>query len=154
MIHRTATVLRTLASPELALAAALPIVVIGAACGVTRKSAPSYSNGGSPTAATLMPLGMSMVGAADMPPGPAVTNNQVSIQNFSFGPGIIDVSVGTTVTWTNNDSVTHTVTAADGSFDSSTLAPGQRFSTSFTTPGTYIYHCSIHPFMTGQVVVQ
>jgi plastocyanin len=99
-----------------------------------------------------MPLGMSMT--ADPSVATAVAGNQVTIQNFSFGPGALTVSAGTTVTWTNSDSVTHTVTAMDRSFDSSNLKPGEQFSFRFDTPGTYTYHCTIHPFMTGQVVVQ
>src|SRR5690348_1171129 len=77
----------------------------------------------------------------------------VSIQNFAFSPGTIQVSAGTTVTWTNNDQTTHTVTADDGSFDSGDVAPGGTFSMTFTTPGTFAYHCKIHPFMTASIVV-
>lgn len=77
----------------------------------------------------------------------------VSIQNFAFAPGTIQVAAGTTVTWTNNDQTTHTVTADDGSFDSGDVAPGGTFSMTFNTPGTFAYHCKIHPFMTASVVV-
>lgn len=77
----------------------------------------------------------------------------VSIQNFAFSPGTIQVTAGTTVTWTNNDQTTHTVTADDGSFDSGDVAPGGTFSMTFTTPGTFAYHCKIHPFMTASIVV-
>lgn len=77
----------------------------------------------------------------------------VSIQNFAFSPGTIQVTAGTTVTWTNNDQTTHTVTADDGSFDSGDVAPGGTFSMTFNTPGTISYHCKIHPFMTASIVV-
>jgi plastocyanin len=77
----------------------------------------------------------------------------VSIHDFTFDPGTITIQPGTTVTWTNNDSATHTATADDGSFDSGNLATGQSFSMTFDTPGTYTYHCAIHPNMTATIVV-
>jgi plastocyanin len=63
------------------------------------------------------------------------------------------VAVGTTVTWTNQDSTAHTVTANDGSFDSGPIQPGKSFSHTFSTAGTVAYHCKIHPSMTATVTV-
>jgi plastocyanin len=83
-------------------------------------------------------------------------NVSVNIQNFAFDPPNITVAPGTTVTWVNNDSAPHTVTATDpaGAFDSGTLQPGQSYSFTFTQPGTtYAYYCAIHPSMTGTVTV-
>ncbi len=77
----------------------------------------------------------------------------VSISGFSFQPQTINVTAGTTVTWTNLDSVTHTVTSDTGLFDSGSLSTGQTFSRTFNTAGSYDYHCSIHPSMTGSVIV-
>jgi len=77
----------------------------------------------------------------------------VSIPGFSFQPQNINVSAGTTVTWTNLDSTSHTVTSDTGLFDSGSLSNGQTFSRTFNTAGNYDYHCSIHSFMTGRVVV-
>jgi plastocyanin len=77
----------------------------------------------------------------------------VSIVDFAFQPTSIEVPAGSTVTWTNAGAATHTVTADDGTFDSGQLKPGANFSQTFTTPGTYTYHCEIHPQMTGTVVV-
>jgi plastocyanin len=77
----------------------------------------------------------------------------VDIAGFAFAPGSIEVVAGTTVTWTNSDAAPHTVTAADGSFDSGELAQGQSYSLTFDTPGSYAYACAIHPQMTGTVVV-
>ena len=77
----------------------------------------------------------------------------VSISNFAFNPSITTVRVGTRVTWTNNDPTPHTVTSDSGSFGSGTLATGQSFSLTFNTPGTFTYHCAIHPMMTGTIVV-
>ncbi len=80
--------------------------------------------------------------------------NNVSIKNFAFSVGSLTVASGTTVTWTNNDAATHTVTADDGSFDSGNIAQGATYSKTFTTAGTYNYHCSIHTSMTAKVIVQ
>jgi plastocyanin len=77
----------------------------------------------------------------------------VSIQDFFFAPAQVNVQPGTTVTWVNNGSAPHTVTADDGSFDSETLQPGQSFSFTFANVGTFSYHCEIHPSMTGSVTV-
>src|SRR5215211_5108112 len=77
----------------------------------------------------------------------------VSIKNFAFNPPNTTVSAGTTVTWVNNDQVPHTPTANDGAFDSGTLQPGQSYSFVFDKPGTYAYHCNIHPDMTGTITV-
>ena len=77
----------------------------------------------------------------------------VSIQDFSFNPGQITVAPGTTVTWTNEGPSPHTTTADDGSWDSGELQQGEDFSFTFDEPGTYTYHCSIHPDMTASVKV-
>ncbi len=81
-------------------------------------------------------------------------SNSVSIANFAFSSSDITVTKGTTVTWKNNDGVTHTVTADDGSFDSGSLTPGKSFSHKFDSTGTFTYHCNIHTMMTGKVTVQ
>jgi plastocyanin len=77
----------------------------------------------------------------------------VSIKNFAFNPPNATVAPGTPVTWVNNDQVSHTATANDGAFDSGTLQPGQSYSFKFDKPGTYAYHCEIHPYMTATVTV-
>jgi plastocyanin len=77
----------------------------------------------------------------------------VSIVDLTFEPSIIEVERGSTLTWANDDSVPHTATAADGSFDSGVMMTGDTFSQAFDTPGTYDYFCAIHPSMTGTVVV-
>ena len=77
----------------------------------------------------------------------------VAIRNFSFTQQTLTVAAGTTVTWTNRDSSVHTVTANDRSFDSGHLAQGGSFRHTFRAPGTYGYHCDIHQYMTGSVVV-
>ena len=79
---------------------------------------------------------------------------QVVMKSFAFDPASVTVKVGESVTWTNNDSATHTVVADNGEFTSSDIAPGAAFTQKFDTAGTYPYHCSIHPSMKGTVVVQ
>jgi plastocyanin len=78
----------------------------------------------------------------------------VSIANFAYQPSSVTVNVGDSVTWTNNDSAPHTATANDESFDTGTIGNGGSDSVTFTTAGTFAYHCSIHPQMSGVVVVQ
>jgi plastocyanin len=77
----------------------------------------------------------------------------VNIHDRTFDPAAINVAPGTTVTWTNNDTEAHTVTADDGLFDSGVLEPGQSYSTWLGGSGTVTYHCEIHPEMKGSVVV-
>jgi plastocyanin len=78
----------------------------------------------------------------------------VSIANMSFSPASLTVYVGTTVTWTNNDAMAHTVTSDGSSFDSGNIAPGGKYSRTFSTAGSFPYHCTIHPTMTGTVTVK
>jgi plastocyanin len=82
-------------------------------------------------------------------PGP----DEVFIQGMTFSPSTLTVSAGTTVTWTNKDAISHTVTSDTGLFDSGTLAANGTFNFTFMTEGTYTYHCKIHPGMTASVVV-
>ena len=79
---------------------------------------------------------------------------EVKIDNFSFGPGTLTAPVGTTVTWANRDDIPHTVVSTDGAFKSKVLDTDEKFSFTFSKAGTYPYFCSIHPKMTGKVVVQ
>jgi plastocyanin len=93
--------------------------------------------GGTPTAGT--PAGAS--------------TSAVEIKGFAFNPPMIEVSTGTTVTWTNQDTAPHTATAEDGSFDTGRLNNGQSGSVTFDQPGTFTYICTFHPNMKGTVVV-
>jgi amicyanin len=77
----------------------------------------------------------------------------VSIKDFAFGPQVVTIGVGDSVTWTNDDGAPHTVTFKDGSAGSKSIFPNQTFARTFDKPGTYEYFCSFHPFMTGRVVV-
>jgi len=86
----------------------------------------------------------------------AVATNTVAIKNYMFGPMTIKIKIGTTVTWTNMDSVNHTVSADTPSADAPTsmdIAQGKSYSYTFKKVGTYTYHCFPHPYMHGSVVV-
>jgi plastocyanin len=80
----------------------------------------------------------------------------VKIDNFSFGPATITVPAGTTVTWTNRDDIPHNVVSTDKDkvFKSKVMDTDEKFSFTFDKPGSYPYFCSIHPKMTGTVVVK
>ena len=86
--------------------------------------------------------------------GPAQSGDAVTIQGMAFSPQTLTVALNITVTWTNNDGVTHTVTSDAAVFGSGNVAPGGTFSYQFTSTGTFPYHCSIHNYMTGTVIVQ
>ena len=83
-----------------------------------------------------------------------VMGPEIKIDNFSFGPGELTVPVGATVTWTNHDDVPHLVASEENIFKSKVLDTDDRFSYTFTRPGTYLYFCSVHPKMTGKIVVR
>lgn len=78
----------------------------------------------------------------------------VTIKDFAFDPASVTVKVGESVTWTNQDSATHTIAGDNGGFQSGDLANGDSFSFTFDQAGTYTYHCGIHPNMKGTVIVQ
>lgn len=105
-------------------------------------------------------LGISVVRAAEAHFAHAAQNkpatSEVKIDNFSFGPATLTVPVGTTVSWTNRDDIPHTVVSSDDAktFKSKVLDTDENFSFTFTKPGSYPYFCSIHPKMTGKVIVQ
>ena len=125
---------------RLRLAAGLvAAAVLIAACG-----------GGSSPAASQAPASQAPAPASQAPAG----TSAVTIESFAFSPQTITVPVGTAVTWTNKDSAPHTVTFSDGGASSGRLAQGDTFTRTFDKPGTFTYACSIHPSMTGTVVVE
>jgi len=84
----------------------------------------------------------------------SATDPEVDIDQFTFTPQRLTVKAGATVTWSNEDDVPHTVASSSKVFKSTALDTGGKFSFTFTTPGTYDYFCSLHPHMTGAVVVE
>jgi plastocyanin len=95
-----------------------------------------------------------LTGAAVMAAPVGVADTAVKIDNFTFTPQRVTVKTGTTVTWTNQDDIPHTVTSATKAFRSKALDTDDKFSFTFTTAGVYEYFCSLHPHMTGTIVVE
>jgi plastocyanin len=87
------------------------------------------------------------------PAAPAGGATAVSVKDFAFNPATASVPTGSKVTWTNNDTTAHTVTFDDGSADSGNVASAATFDHTFTTAGTFAYHCTIHSQMKGTVTV-
>lgn len=98
-----------------------------------------------PIAITDVPLAESATTAA--------AAHDIAVDNFRFTPGAVAVSAGTTVSWTNHDDVPHNIVSTSQQFKSPILDSDQQFAHTFDTPGTYDYFCSLHPHMTGHVVV-
>jgi plastocyanin len=124
----------------ISVCAILGCLISAAACG-------SGGYGSGPTGPTQQPIAAG-ANIVLVPNGTAASNN-----GPGFAPTPLTVPAGTTVTFGNNDGTTHTATADNGAWNIS-LAPGQTNTTTLATPGTYTYHCTIHSFMKGTIVVQ
>ena len=98
-------------------------------------------------------VGALVAAAALTATGSAAPTAEFTMPGKFYSPGQLDVLVGTTVTWRNTDRSTHTVTEDEDAFDSGYVPPGQTFSRTFDTSGTYRFHCTIHRFMHGSVSV-
>jgi plastocyanin len=79
---------------------------------------------------------------------------EITIDNFTFTPAEITITPGTTVRWVNHDDIPHTVAESNKSFRSKTLDTDDSFTTTFTSIGSFAYFCSLHPHMTGKVIVK
>jgi amicyanin len=134
------------------------IAALGAATTVALAACGASAAGTRSTSTPVPPTSAAPGGAATAAPGataapaPAATA-AVGIVNFKFTPAALTVKVGTTVVWTNNDAIAHTVNFMTGGINSSVLNKNDQFSHTFSAPGTYDYICSIHPFMHGSVTV-
>jgi len=120
----------------------LSATILHAACG-SSADAPSAASTTSTDGSTS---------AVTSPPDAVAAS--VGIDGFAYTPDTVTVAVGTIVTWTNDEDVTHTVTADDGSFDSGELAIGDTFEHPVDASGTFTYACSIHPSMAGTITVE
>jgi plastocyanin len=123
-----------------ALSVLLTVGVLAASC----------SGGTTATTATTP----TTTGTAATTAGGGAGGAQVVMKNTAFDPATVTIKAGDSVTWTNQDPMNHTVIADNGEFKSSDLGQGATFTFKFDKAGTYPYHCSIHPSMTGTVVVQ
>lgn len=122
------------------------LLLTGAGCGSSATNQSVTNNTPVPTNPTP---------TVTTPQQPTVKTNEpssVTIQNFSFNPVTLNVKKGTTVTWTNNDSVPHQIKS--DTFNSDVLSNGQNYSFTFNAAGTFDYSCAIHPSMTGKIIVE
>jgi len=92
-------------------------------------------------------------GRSDETRGTASGQGEVRIIDFDYEPSVLEVTPGTVVDWTNEDSAPHTATADDDTFDTGRLDKGESSEITFDTPGTYEYICTYHPYMEGRIVV-
>jgi amicyanin len=133
-----------------ALAAASAVAL--AACGASAAGTPSNPTATTPAAPASSAPPPNPGTPTSAAPAPAAAAD-VSILNFKFTPAALTIKAGTTVTWTNKDAIGHTVNFMTGGINSNVLNHNDQFAYTFTTPGTYDYICSIHPFMHGSVTV-
>ena len=99
-------------------------------------------------------LAAALATASLCPDAACAQDARVKIANFTFAPKRLTVKVGTTVTWSNDDDIPHTIASAVGQFKSRALDTDDSFSFTFMQPGSYEYFCSLHPHMTGTIVVE
>lgn len=134
------------------------LVLLGAGCyGTTPTLAPEVNA----PPANLPEINIVVPTNENVPPPPANVNQPaeeypssaaVLLQNFSFAPATVTIAAGGEVTWTNRDSINHTVTGDD--WGSELFGKDGIFTKKFDAPGTYSYHCTPHPNMTGTVIVK
>ncbi len=105
-------------------------------------------------AAALGAAAAPLVATIILPAGAQNAPVAVGIDNFTFNPQTLTVKAGATVTWTNKDDIPHTVAAVNKEFRSKALDTDDAYTFTFPTPGTYAYFCSLHPHMTGTIVVE
>jgi plastocyanin len=132
------------------------IVLFLAACtpaGVSPTAEPAATRTVEPPMNTAIQASTPSV-TPSIPPGQVFSGEaEIEIEDFSFTPEEITITAGTTVKWSNKDDSAHTVAGDDGSWGSPRLSKGDEFMFTFNEPGTYTYHCAIHPSMTGTIVV-
>jgi len=119
---------------------------------MTNKNVALAGTAGAVIIAIVSLLAATPIVTADDQPSAAAA--QVKIDNFSFGPQTVTIPVGATVTWVNRDDIPHTVVSTEGVFKSKVRDTDETFSYTFAKAGTYPYYCSVHPKMTGTVVVK
>lgn len=105
-------------------------------------------------ASIIAAAGLMMVVAADVATAVPTPTAAVEIGNFTFKAPVTTVKVGTRVTWTNRDDIPHTIVSNDGLFKSKVLDTGDNFSFTFAKAGQFGYFCSLHPHMTGSILVR
>ena len=129
-----------------------------AACGSAATPSPSASSPASQPAASTggasAPASAATTGACATAPAGSTAAVTVTIKNFAFSPSPVQAKVGDVVAWTNNDSASHSATMDNGACDTDTISSGSTAMLVFTAPGTYTYHCKIHPTQMKDVTVE
>jgi plastocyanin len=97
-------------------------------------------------------IGLALAASATLALGSSSVD--IGINEFKFAPAALEVRPGTTVTWTNHDEETHTITSTTGAFSSRGLGNDETFAQTFTRPGAYEYFCALHPKMRATVIVR
>ncbi len=131
---------------------AIIIVIVGFMFLHSGSSQPSSSP--TPQPSMSMPPQSTGSSSSQASSSPTSAKNAVQIANFAFSPARLTIKAGDSVTWTNQDSVGHSATADDGSFDTGILAQGSSGTITFSKAGTFTYHCKVHPMMHGTIIVQ
>jgi plastocyanin len=114
----------------------------------------SYSSSGTAKPANRVPSAPASTTPASAAAGPARSSATVDIKSFAYKPVTIAVKKGGRIRWTNSDTAAHTATADNRSFDTQTIDIGKARTVTFTTAGTFPYHCDFHPFMKATVIVK
>ncbi len=136
--------MRRLTSLATSVAVVVGLATALAACG----------GGSSSSSTTTTTSGATSTSAATTSTSAAATSGSVTIKNFAFQPATTTVKAGSTITVTNQDNTTHTFTADNNAFDTGSIDAGTSKSlTAPSSPGSYPYHCTIHPFMHGRLIV-
>jgi plastocyanin len=130
------------------LSVVLAVSIFMAACSGSNPSPSITTPSPTPSPASPAPMSTGATSNVSIQMGAAVLGAR------AFQPSPVTVAVGTTVTWTNADSIAHTTTSDSNAWNSGTLGPGAHFDFPFQSPGTFTYHCAIHPGMVGTIVVQ
>jgi plastocyanin len=149
---------------RLALTLAIAALAAGlAACGTaatpspsatTAASVPAATTGGGASAPASAPASAATTGACATAPAGSTAAATVTIKNFAFSPSPVQVKVGEVVAWTNGDSALHSATMDSGACDTDTISSGSTAMLVFTAPGTYTYHCKVHPTQMKDVTVE
>jgi plastocyanin len=136
--------MRTLRTPALLVVVLFTLGLGLASCGGSSSSSTSSSTTGGAATTTG--------GAATTAAGAAASGGAVAIHNFAFQPMTLSAKVGDSITVTNQDNTSHSLTANDGSFDTGVFSSGSK-TVKLTKAGTFTFHCQIHSFMTGTITV-
>jgi plastocyanin len=137
-------------------ACVLLLVIVAIATVTLLKPTQGATKSAAPEAPTATAVALKSVAQSPVPLISSSRQATVSIDDFKFTPRELSVSVGDTVTWINRDDVPHTATSKDdpGTFDSKALDTDDKYSFTFTKPGTYSYYCKVHTHMTASIIVK